>query len=46
MLNVNNFEDRVVNFKPGTSKVGDFVNLLIRDAYSNSLRGEVTDGLP
>ena len=38
--------NRVVNFKPGSFKVGDFVNLLIRDAYSNSLRGEVIDGLP
>ena len=38
--------NRVVNFKPRNFKVGDFVNLLIRDAYSNSLRGDVVDGLP
>ena len=35
--------DRVVNFRPKDHKIGDFVNLRILDAYTNSLRGEVKD---
>ena len=35
--------DRVVNFRPKDHKIGDFVNLKILDAYTNSLRGEVKD---
>ena len=40
-LQARTVNNRIVNFKPRDFKVGDFVNLLIRDAYSNSLRGEV-----
>ena len=35
--------DRVVNFRPKENKIGDFVNLKILDAYTNSLRAEVKD---
>ena len=35
--------DRVDNFRPKDHKIGDFVNLKILDAYTNSLRGEVKD---
>ena len=42
-LQARTVNNRIVNFQPHNSNVGDFVNLLILEAYTNSLRGEVSN---
>ncbi len=40
-LQARTFNNKIVNFKPRNFRIGDFVNLRICEAYTNSLRGVV-----
>ena len=44
-LQARTVNNRIVNFRPGRTRVGDIVDLTIVDAFSNSLRGMVNTGL-
>ena len=40
-LQARTVNNRIVNFRPGRTRVGDVVDMTIVDAFSNSLRGMV-----